>query len=314
MKLEGIHHVTAITGDAPGNVDFYTRVLGLRLVKKTINYDDPGTYHFYFGDATGRPGTILTFFPWPTARRGRHGTGQVGLVAFQIPQNATGYWIDRLKPLGVTTSSPFRRFDEEVLTLLDPDGLPLELIASQAAPEADPWLRSGVPAEVAIRGFSHPTLVLEGFERTAQLLTEVFGMRPAQQAGQRFRFLGGEGLGGQVDVEVRPSEARGGMGAGVVHHIAWRASNDAEQLAWRETLVAYGLDVTPVIDRQYFHSIYFREPGGILFEIATDPPGFTLDESPEALGGELKLPTWLESQRGKIEQMLPPLKLPVRSR
>jgi glyoxalase family protein len=318
--IRGIHHITAIASDPQRNLDFYTQVLGLRLIKLTVNFDDPGTYHFYFGDAVGHPGTILTFFPWGNIRRGRHATGQVGMVAFNIPQNSTGFWVDRLKQQGVTVSAPFRRFDEEVLTLLDPDGLPLELIASdQAAADSTPWASNEVPGEKAIRGFSPPTLLLEGFEQTANLLTSVFGMRPVQQSGARYRFTAGNGdptgaVGGQVDVEVRPNEPPGGMGAGVVHHIAWRAQNDADQLAWREILVEHGLDVTPVLDRDYFHSIYFREPGGILFEIATDLPGFTIDEPADALGSQLKLPAWYEPRRAEIVSALPPLRLPKQAK
>ncbi len=314
--IRGIHHITAIAADPQRNLDFYTQVLGLRLVKLTVNFDDPGTYHFYFGDAAGHPGSILTFFPWGNIRRGRHGTGQVGMVAFNIPQNSTGFWSDRLKQHGITASSPFRRFNEEVLPLLDPDGLPLELIASdREVTGSAPWAANGIPAEQAIRGFSHPTLLLEGFEQTANLLTDVFGMTQVQQAGARFRFSAADGngagiAGGQVDVEVRPNEQPGGMGAGVVHHIAWRAKDDAAQLAWREILVEKGLDVTPVMDRDYFHSIYFREPGGILFEIATDPPGFAIDEPADALGSQLKLPAWYEPRRAEIEAVLPPLRLP----
>jgi glyoxalase family protein len=311
--IRGIHHITAVAGDPQRNLDFYTRVLGLRLVKLTVNFDDPTTYHFYFGDTDGHPGTILTFFPWGDIRRGRHGTGQVGMVAFEIPQDSLGFWVDRLKEHAVSVSSPLRRFDEEVVTLLDPDGLWVELVASaRSVGGSAPWAGSGVPIEHAIRGFSHPTLVLEGFEKTARLLSDGFGMTQVEQSGARYRFSARSGApGGQVDVEVRPSEASGGIGAGVVHHIAWRAKNDAEQLAWREILIERGLDVTPVLDRQYFHSIYFREPGGILFEIATEPPGFAIDEPVEALGARLRLPAWLEPQRAEIEGALPPLNLAV---
>ncbi len=307
----GIHHITAIAGDPQRNLDFYTKVLGLRLVKLTVNFDDPGTYHFYFGDASGHPGTILTFFPWVNIRRGRRGTGQVGTVAFQVPLNSFGYWVDRFKQHDITTSTPFQRFDEQVLTLLDPDGLPVELITAQPGESAaDPWTGSPVSLDHAVRGFAGPTLLLEGFEETADLLTRAFGMTRVQQSGQRFRFSAGDRVGGHVDIEVRPNESFGSMGAGVVYHIAWRVSNEAEQLAWREALVERGLNVTPVIDRQYFRSIYFREPGGILFEIATDPPGFATDETPETLGTHLKLPEWLEPRRATIELVLPHIKLP----
>ena len=315
----GIHHITAIAGDPQRNLDFYTGVLGLRLVKLTVNFDDPGTYHFYFGDTSGQPGTLLTFFPWTEIRRGRRGTGQVGMAAFRIPLSATGYWADRLKKAGMTTGQPFRRFDEEVLQLLDPDGLALELIASPRIPaEAEAWAGGPVPAAQAIRGLAGPTLLLEGFERTAEVLTGVLGMTFVEQDDARYRFAAGEvGAGGStaagatIDLEVRPSDVYGSMGSGAIHHIAFRARDEAHQLEYRGQLAALGLDVTPVLDRQYFKSIYFREPGGILFEIATDTPGFATDETPDALGTQLRLPQRFESRRGTIEQMLPPLKLPA---
>jgi glyoxalase family protein len=314
--IRGIHHITAIASQPQRNLDFYTQVLGLRLVKLTVNFDDPETYHFYFGDALGHPGTILTFFPWQYVRRGRHGAGQVGMVAFTVPHNALGFWSERLKQHGATVSSPFQRFEEEVLPVLDPDGLPLELIASEAGKvSAADWIGNPAPVEYAIQGFGQPTLLVEDLDPTARLLTDVFGMTAVRQSGGRYRFssqeaLSGHFAGGQVDVEVRPDEPRGGMGAGVVHHIAWRAADDAQQLAWRRELVERGLEVTPVLDREYFRSIYFREPGGILFEIATDPPGFAVDEPVDQLGTHLKLPAWFEPRRAQIETALPPLKLP----
>lgn len=309
--IRGVHHITAIAGDPQRNMDFYSQVLGLRLVKLTVNFDDPGTYHFYFGDAAGHPGSILTFFPWANVRRGRQGKGQVGVITFQIPQTSVGYWLNRLKSSGTTVSTPFTRFEEEVLAFADPDGLRIDLIASgQDAENTTPWQGSSVPAEQAIMGFAPPVLFPEGFEQTASLLTDVMGMTRLQESGARFRFLASQDAGGQVEIEVRPNELPGSMGAGVVHHIAWRAQDEAQQLEWREILLDRGLDVTPVLDRQYFRSIYFREPGGILFEIATDPPGFATDEASEALGTHLKLPAWLEPQRDAIEKALPPLKLP----
>lgn len=313
--IRGIHHITAIASSPQRNLDFYTQVLGLRLVKLTVNFDDPGTYHFYFGDENGRPGTILTFFPWTEIRRGRRGTGQVGTVSFLAPPDSLGSWQSRLKQAGVTVSTPFTRFDDDVLGFTDPDGMQLELVASPAALVGHAWLGGPVPGEQAIRGFAPPTLLIEGFERTAALLSQTFGLTQVRQEGPRYRFAAENPRpGAWVDLEVRPSEPRGSMGAGVVHHIAWRTPDDAQQLAWREILTAQGLDVTPVLDRQYFHSIYFREPGGILFEIATDPPGFSLDEPQDALGTQLKLPPWLEPHRPQIEQTLPKLNLPVQQR
>ncbi len=312
--IRGIHHITAIASDPQRTLDFYTQALGLRLVKLTVNFDDPGTYHFYFGDEAGRPGTILTFFPWNDIRRGRRGLGQVAVIAFRIPSSSTGFWQNRLQQLNITASGPFTRFNEEIITLLDPDGLQIELAAASGHSQASAWAGSPVPAEHAIRGFAGPTLLVNGFEKTAALLADTFGMRQTAQSGPRYRFLAGEGNGAQVDVEVRPNEMPGRMGAGVVHHIAWRTPSDAQQAEWREMLLRQGFDVTPILDRQYFHSIYFREPGGILFEIATDPPGFATDETIETLGTGLKLPPWLEPRRTEIERSLPPLRLPAEQR
>ncbi len=312
-KIRGIHHITAIASDPQRNLDFYTRVLGLRLVKLTVNFDAPDTYHFYFADASGHPGTILTFFPWPGARRGLHGTGQATMLAFSIPPGSLGYWSDRLKQHGTTVSSPFERFDEEGFAFQDPDGLQVELVASQsgAEPEAAIWEGSPVPVEMALRGFHGVTLMEEGFEATMELLKDTFGFREIAQVENRARFEAPSGQPGRrIDLISLPAAPVGRMGAGVVHHVAWRAAGDAEQLAWREKLVAKGLDVTPVLDRQYFHSIYFREPGGVLFEIATDPPGFATDEGIDCLGTSLKLPPWLEPVRREIASQLPALELP----
>lgn len=309
--ISGIHHITAIASDPQRNLDFYTKTLGLRLVKKTVNFDDPGTYHFYFGDHQGSPGTILTFFPWPGSRRGRKGIGQVAVVAFAIPDGSLGYWQDRLKMHGFSTAEPFERFEERVLPVLDPDGLALELVNSPGTLQLPTWEGGGVPAQHAIYGFHSPTLLLEGFERTAHLLTSIFGLQPVAEARSgcrvRYEVAGADPFrpGVFLDIDCRPVEKPGQMGAGIVHHIALRVADDAAQLAWRERLVAEGFNVTPVMDRQYFHSIYFREPGGILFELATDPPGFGLDETPESLGQGLKLPPWLETKREVIEKALP---------
>jgi len=309
-KIPGIHHVTAIAGDPQRNVDFYTGLLGLRLVKLTVNFDDPGTYHLYYGDEAGRPGTILTFFPWPGARRGRRGNGQVATVSFSIPQGAMGYWQAQLKRHGVATGQPKSRFDEEALAFSDPDGLLLELVAHPAAESHAPWQEGPLPAARAIRGL-HSVTLWSSHERTAALLAETLGFRPLPDAAGRSRFAATpDGPGALVDVIHRPDGEPGSGGAGTVHHVAWRTPDGAQQLAWRQTIGEQGLHVTPVMDRRYFHSIYFREPGGVLFEIATDPPGFTLDEPQAQLGTQLKLPPWLESRRAGIEQRLPPLDLP----
>jgi glyoxalase family protein len=315
-KIKGLHHVTAIASDPQRNLDFYVGLLGLRFVKRTVNFDDPGTYHFYFGDRRGTPGTILTFFPWPGARRGIRGTGQVEATAFAIPQDSIGFWLERLKQHHVTAEKTPARFGEEVIRLLDPDGLQIELIAVAAGvspANIEPWPESPVPAEHAVHGFHNVSAALEGYERTARLLTETFGYRLIDESGNRFRFVSADvsALGRIIDLLCQPDTAMGRVAAGSVHHIAFRAKDEAEQLQWRERLVDLGYNVTPVIDRTYFHSIYFREPGGVLFEIATEPPGFTLDEKMEELGTHLRLPPWMESARSRIEQILPPIRVPT---
>jgi glyoxalase family protein len=316
LPITGLHHVTAIATDPQRNVDFYVGLLGLRLVKRTANFDDPGTYHFYFGDARGTPGTLLTFFPWPDARRGARGTGEVAATAFVIPAASMGYWLDRLGVNHVTAERGPERFGQEVIRLADPDGMPLELIAAQPAAAVQPWAGSTVPAEHLLGGFHSVSAALEGYERTAKLLTEAFGYTLVEEAGNRFRFAapGEDGPGKLIDLLCMPDRRRTSGGAGSVHHIAFRAKDDAEQRAWREQLVGMGFNVSPVMDRTYFHSIYFREPGGILFEIATDPPGFTADETLEDLGDNLRLPPWMERARAQIEAILPPITLPKKAK
>jgi glyoxalase family protein len=311
-KIAGLHHVTAIASDPQRNVDFYVGLLGLRLVKRTVNFDDPGTYHFYFGDARGTPGTILTFFPWPGVRRGHRGAGQIEATAFAISPDSVGYWLDRFREQHVTAEKTSARFGEEVIRFIDPDGLLLELTASDSSGKTESWIDGIVPEEHSLRGFHSVSAALEGYERTAKLLTESFGYRLVEESGNRFRFAAPSesGPGRIVDLLCMPDSRPGAIAAGSVHHIAFRAKDQAEQLRWREHLVELGYNVTPVIDRTYFHSIYFREPGGILFEIATVPPGFTLDEKLDELGMRLRLPPWMESARSQIERVLPPIKLP----
>lgn len=312
-SISGLHHVTAIASDPQRTLDFYVGLLGLRFVKRTVNFDDPTSYHFYFGDARGTPGTILTFFAWPGARRGIRGTGQIEAPAFAIPPNSVRYWLDRFKEHHVPAEKTPARFGEEVLRVGDHDGLVIELIASISTSGFEPWPDSTVPVEYSLRGFHGVSIALEGYERTAKLLTETFGYQLMEQSGNRFRFaaLSEAGAGRIVDLLCKPDGSPGRVAAGSVHHIAFRARDDAEQLMWRERLVDLGYNVTPVIDRTYFHSIYFREPGGVLFEIATDPPGFTLDESLKELGNHLRLPAWLEPTRSQIEEVLPAIKVPV---
>jgi glyoxalase family protein len=309
-KIAGIHHVTAIATDPQKNADFYAGVLGLRLVKKTVNFDDPATYHLYYGDGSGRPGTILTFFPWPSARRGSRGAGQATVTSFSVPEGSQGFWRQRLEELGAVAEEPKSRFDEEVLAFYDPDGLKLELVA-HAEDAGEPWSGGPVPAAHAIRGFHGVTLSEQSLEPTAHLLTEVMGYQAAGEHHSRYRFSAPEGnVGRRVDVLHTPDAGFGQIAAGTVHHVAWRVPDDAAQSAWSEALVGAGLYPTEVKDRQYFKSIYFREPGGVLFEFATDPPGFLRDEELDALGTGLKLPPWLEPHRSRIEDVLPPIEMP----
>lgn len=307
--IVGLHHVTAIASDPQRNLDFYTQVMGLRLVKRTINFDDPGTYHFYFGDDVGSPGTILTFFPWPRATRGSLGVGETSATAFSVPLSSLGFWKERLLHAGIPVEPGSQRFQEEVLRFTDPDGMQLEIVGHGDAGESKAPRTSDVPPAHAIRGFFGVTLSEGALERTMETLATM-GFGKIGEQGNRFRFAAqGSALGNHIDVLVRPGSAYGHTGAGSVHHIAFRASDDAAQLQWREVLQGAGLQVTPVLDRTYFHSIYFREPGGVLFEIATDPPGFALDEPVASLGEGLQLPPWLEGQRARVERALPPLTL-----
>lgn len=314
IPVGGIHHVTAVASDPQRNLDFYVGLLGLRLVKRTINFDDPGTYHFYYGDSRGAPGTILTFFPWPNAWRGSRGTGQIEATAFAIAPESVGYWLERLKEHHVSAERTVERFEQEVIRFTDPDGLMLELIALETAVE--PWAESTVPVEHSLRGFHSVSAALEGYERTAELLTEFFGYKLVQEAGNRFRFSPPDatGPGRCIDLLCMPDSQPARGGAGTVHHIAFRTPDDASQRACREQLVKLGFNVSPVMDRTYFHSIYFREPGGILFEVATDPPGFMLDEGIDELGNHLRVPPWMEKARAQIEEILPPITLPAKEK
>ena len=278
QTIRGLHHVTAIAIDPQANIDFYTQVLGLRLVKDTVNFDDPSTYHFYYGDKSGNPGTILTFFQ-----------------------------------RGVDVDGPFTRFSRPTIGFRDPDGLKLEIAAIDGLEPTDA-ARSDRDVAASIGGFGAVTLCVEAPERTIELLTETFGYRPVAEDCGRHRLRAANAsdgtVGAELDVLCHPEAIHGRLGGGTVHHIAFRAQTDEEQHVWREKIVALGFNVTPVLDRQYFRSIYFREPGGILFEIATDPPGFAVDETADRLGTSLKLPPWLEPKRADIERRLPPVRLP----
>ncbi|MCL4265329.1 MAG: ring-cleaving dioxygenase [Anaerolineae bacterium] len=306
--IQGLHHITAVAGDPQANINFYHQVLGQRFVKKTVNFDDPGTYHFYFADEVGTPGTVLTFFPWRHMRRGERGNGETTAVAYTIAPDSIGYWQERLAAHGVVVGEVQTRFGTAVLPFHDPDGMPLELIASGEKGNFRHWANGPVPEEHALRGFHGVTLWLSAVEPTATVLTEQMGYTFVGQEGSRYRYRGASANGGlYVDILHRPGQRRGSFGAGSIHHIAFRTVDDSEQLEYLQSLRQAGLQVTPVQDRQYFHSIYFREPGGVLFEVATDAPGFLIDETVEELGSHLKLPPWYEQHRAEIERALPPV-------
>ncbi|HEY6874889.1 MAG TPA: ring-cleaving dioxygenase [Candidatus Dormibacteraeota bacterium] len=308
--VPGIHHVTSITGDVQKNVDFYLTVLGLRFIKKSINQDVPDTYHLYFGDYLGSPGTAMTFFGWSSWPKRRAGSGQVTTVAFTIPEGSVDFWANRLRKLGVHASRS-RRFDGEVLTLADPDGIELDLVPGSSELSLAQWRDGPVAAEHAIHGFHSVAMTLAESSATVDFLTKTMGFREKGREGNRIRFETGDGGPDSIlDVVESPEGPVGEESIGTVHHVAWRAPDDARQQEWRDLLVAAGRNVTPVIDRWYFKSIYYREPGGVLFEIATDSPGFTIDERPEALGSSLSLPPWFQVRRDKLDETLTPLVIP----
>ena len=313
-QISGLHHVTAICSDPQKNIDFYTKLLGLRLVKLTVNFDDPTTYHLYYGDEVGHPGTILTFFPWSDAPKGYRGTGQAITTSFLVPEKSIDYWKDRLNSNDICFEGPKKRFeDEQVITLYDPDGLQLELVAHPSAMENDErfWKDGPISYENGIRGFYSVSLSEEGYELTSEILNEL-GYKMIKNEGNRFRFQNtdSKSTGAKVlDVLCLPYTHSGLIGIGTVHHIAFRTSSDENQKLIRKSIIKKGLNPTLVIDRTYFHSVYFREPGEILFEIATDSPGFTIDQKIEDLGRRLVLPTWLEPFRENLEKVLPKIEL-----
>lgn len=307
-QVTGLHHITAIASDPRQNLDFYTRVLGLRFVKKSVNQDDPGTYHLYYGDYAASPGTILTFFPWAGLRRGRPGTGQAYATAFSVPAGSLPFWQERFTKLDVKQQPIETRFNDQVLPFADPDGLLLELVATSETDSRPPAPAKDVPAGFAIRGFHSSTLALTDATATAAVLTETMGYRLAGQSGHRTRYTAAQGgPGTYVDLLTDPALPRGLNGAGTIHHVAFRVADAAQENTAREILLKSGLQVSPVIDRAYFRSIYYREPAGVLFEIATDGPGFAIDEPLEKLGTILGLPPHLEPHRAEIEAALPKL-------
>ncbi|TFJ40741.1 ring-cleaving dioxygenase [Carnobacterium divergens] len=301
-KSLGIHHITAIVGNPQENVDFYASVLGLRLVKKTINFDDPQTYHLYFGDDGANPGSILTFFPWPNAYNGKKGAGQVEVISFMVPKNSLTFWENRLHAYQIETHKEVR-FDESYLTFSDPHGLKLEIVERESS-QLNQWNFNGVAQEVAIIGFAGATLNSRRPERTGELLENTMGLEKIAENETHLRFKSTSEIGNTIEVLKKVAE-RGTMGSGTVHHIAFRAKDASDQLEWKQVLSEDGYQVTPVQDRNYFEAIYFREKGEILFEIATDTPGFAHDESPETMGESLMLPEWYEPQREQIQQVLP---------
>lgn len=308
--IKGLHHITALADSAGKNLDFYSGVLGLRFIKKTINFDDPGVYHLYYGNETGNAGTIMTFFPYSGMRAGRHGTGQMTATAFSVDVSAIDYWIRRFEHYQVNFIKPIRRFNEDFIYFEDVHGLGLELVFNDRD-HRPAFTYGNIPAEYGIKGFYSVTLSEANSDGTEKLLTEGLNHTFIERKDNRLRYTTGGKPGDYVDILISPGAINGLSGSGTIHHLAFATPDDETQLLAREHLLSMGVDVTPVIDRQYFHSIYFREPGGILFEIATIPPGFTVDEDIAHLGETLKLPAWMESSRNQIEGQLEPLRVQV---
>jgi glyoxalase family protein len=307
-RILGLHHITAIASDANANLDFYTRILGLRLVKKTVNFDDPGTYHFYYGDGIGTPGSILTFFPWANVRRGSNGNGMATNIGYSVPTGSLSFWQDRFKANGVRHGEPVEKFGELVLPFEDQDGLKMSLIVPATNDERTGWTTGDVTDQVATKGFHQVTLSLEQAGPTAEVLTDIFGYSLQKSEGKTQRYTTDAVSGASiVDLQESPGQAPGRNAAGTNHHVAFRVKNEDILMEFREKVASKGLHITHKIDRDYFFSLYFREPGGVLFEIATDNPGFARDEKVEELGTGLKLPKQYESSREQIEKILPAL-------
>lgn len=306
FKTAGIHHITAFVRNPQQTTDFYAGILGLRLVKKTINFDAPEVYHLYFGDQDGSPGTIITFFPWQDSRKGHIGGGQVGITTYVVPAGALGFWRERLASFGVEVQET-ERFGEQYLQFADPDGLRAEIVAREAGANSD-WSFGGVPTDKAVKGFGGAVLFSMAPESTGKLLENVMGFTRVGEDVGFIRYQSFGEIGNVVDINATPM-ASGHGGYGTVHHIAWRAKDDEEHALWRRRVADHGYQPTPIVDRQYFNALYFREEGGILFEIATDPPGFARDEEPDHLGEKLMLPEWYEKHRGEIEKLLLPFEV-----
>ncbi len=311
--IRGIHHITALASDPQANLDFYVGVLGLRLVKISVNQDDPGVYHFFYADEKGSPGTDLTFFPYIGIERGVHGYGVSTRVYFSIPIDSLDYWLERLRGFGVRYRDPGRGGDGVIVEFTDHEGFPLALVAHREADDKKiyPWRGSPVPSEHFLRGFHKAEITVASCKHSGWFLEDVLGFKKIYEGLDRARYAAGDsGSGAIIDVLCPPGLVEGYVGAGTVHHIAWGVGGDEEQISYRERLSRLGFRVTPVIDRKWFKSIYFREPGHVLYEIATEGPGFDVDEPPERLGSDLVLPEWLEPQRSWIERILPPVRLP----
>jgi glyoxalase family protein len=305
-RVLGLHHITAIAGNARRNLEFYTKVLGLRLVKKTVNFDDPGTYHFYFGDEQGTPGSILTFFPWEGIKQGHTGTGMATEIGYSVPSGSLDFWLEHLQRYKVKHDEQNEKFGEKYISFRDPDGLKINLIVPENDDSRKPWVTNEIDKDVATRGFHSVTLMLKNVTPTAKILTDILGYKLLKQDGMNYRFstdaIENASI---VDIIEAPGVAAGVVAGGTNHHVAFRVKDDTILMDYREKIESIGLNITPKIDRDYFFSLYFREPGGILFELATDNPGFTKDESLSELGTHLKLPRQYESSRIEIEKVLP---------
>jgi glyoxalase family protein len=306
-KILGIHHITAIAGEAQRNYDFYTKVLGLRLVKKTVNFDDPHTYHFYYGNENGTPGTILTFFPWTHVHPGRLGTGMATDIGYAVPAGSLDFWSNHFDKYQVRFGQVDEQFGEQILRFEDPDGLRIQLVEA-SADNRTPWETSEIKKDAAIKGFHSIVLTLRNIKPTASILTDIFGYKLLKQEGNRYRFVTDAIENAAiVDLVEEPEVTHGLVAGGTNHHVAFRVKNEEQLMHYREIIASKGHNITPKIDRNYFYSLYFREPGGVLFELATDNPGFAIDEPVNELGTHLKLPVQYEGDRTTIEKVLPKL-------
>lgn len=308
-KILGLHHITAIAGNAQRNYDFYTKRLGLRMVKKTVNFDDPKTYHFYFGDKTGTPGSILTFFPWERVKKGKNGVGMATEIGYSVPEGSLEFWKKRFEKNGVKFGKTREQFGEKYLPFRDPDGLNLKLVVPKHEDNREAWETDEIKSDVALKGFHSVTLTLYNVGPTAGILTDIFDYELEEKEDDFYRYkTSAVENAAIVDIHEDPTAERGINAGGTNHHIAFRVKDEETQMYFREKIMEKGLQITEKIDRDYFFSLYFKEPGGVLFEIATDNPGFTRDEDLDELGSSLKLPAQYEGSRDRIEKLLPELK------